>query len=207
MKLFLTSTLLFLFFSNVFAQLNPISGLSIHHTYEYGSYCPGYNCFTLTWNQPEVSENDTLIGYNIYKDAELWRFQDDTSVGCHEYEPDCPDSDFVEPYAFWVKVKAVYNNTEYAESEAIDSVFWEGLALNIDQDKSSKSLVFPNPTNGIVKINSENLQKIIVINSSGKIVLTQIIGDEINLSNKPTGIYFVRILTTSEIITEKLVLE
>lgn len=74
-------TLLFIFailiYNLGFAQNNPIQNLSWYHTHIF----PYNNIFSLSWAPPETPHNE-LIGYNIYRENELYRFQTTTSIGC-----------------------------------------------------------------------------------------------------------------------------
>jgi len=69
--------------------------------------------------------------------------------------------------------------------------------------------IYPNPTSGILKIRSaEPVQQVIVLNSTGSTVLVidqsspEIIVD---LSNHPSGIYFVRVKLNEELYTQKVI--
>ncbi len=70
--------------------------------------------------------------------------------------------------------------------------------------------IYPNPTSGIVHIQSEvKIKSIQLINALGKIVFsmdTRGQNVEINLKDFPAGLYFVRLGTDSSIGAEKLVL-
>jgi uncharacterized repeat protein (TIGR01451 family) len=63
--------------------------------------------------------------------------------------------------------------------------------------------IFPNPTKGKFSIAAECIESVEVINLQGKQIY---LGKEkeIDLSNEPTGVYFIRVTTDNEIITRKL---
>lgn len=65
------------------------------------------------------------------------------------------------------------------------------------------AIIYPNPTTGIIKINSLGVDSIEVINLQGKQIY---IGKEheIDLRKEPEGIYIIKILTSKQIITQKL---
>ena len=78
----------------------------------------------------------------------------------------------------------------------------------------SNIFIYPNPTNGIIKINLEGVAKlsrvstIIITDITGKIIINyqlSITNSKIDISNQPTGIYFIKILTDSGIIVKKIV--
>ncbi len=198
---------LILFFGltiQIFGQLNPVNNFDWDHDYIYP---PGSNYFTLSWEIPD-SSTDSLIGYNIYGGNELYKFQTYIGAYCREY--DSTDCDFM--YNFleegdYIKVTAVYNSPPQ-ESIAVDSAIFWGLAIGIeDLTINEKTRLFPNPTNGIVKIDSDNIRKIIVINTSGTIIQEQIDKSFIDLSDYSKGIYYIKIITDKGIKTEKVVLE
>lgn len=207
MKKLITSTLLLFLAIQVFGQLNPVKDFQFEHWYSYGSPCPGYNCFSLDWGAPDVSVVDTLVGYNIYRDSELWRFQEYIGAGCSEEISPCPDESFFDfSETFWIKVKAVYNSA-LLESPALDSAHFDGHMIGIEKKPAENKIIYPNPTDGIVTIDIENIRKIEVINSSGtKIQATE--GKSIvDLRNAAKGVYYFKIITDKEVRIEKVVLE
>jgi len=206
MKKLISTAVLTLLAILAFGQLNPVNNLVFEHWYNFGSACPNYNCFSLDWDEPDVSVQDTLVGYNIYQDSELWRFQEYLGAGCSEAVPNCPDASFINIGGFWVKVKAVYN-TAHLESPAIDSAFYEGMAIGIEATLKENKIIYPNPTNGIVKIEIENLRKTEVFNAAGTIIQEQKDKSLIDLRKHSKGIYFIRIITDKEIRIEKIILE
>ncbi|MFK8165356.1 MAG: T9SS type A sorting domain-containing protein, partial [Lewinella sp.] len=74
--------------------------------------------------------------------------------------------------------------------------------------------VYPNPTNGLVNIQlSENISIMNVYNINGQIVSSQKMDNEttfssqVDLSNKPAGIYFLQVKTKNYLLTRKIVLD
>lgn len=109
------------------AQLNPVDTLIFEQGYSFGSYCPSYNCFNLYWTEPATG-NDTLVGYNIYRDSEFYRFTNNTGIGCMESIP-CDYMDFYNAIPFWITVKAVYNSDSLLSS-VVDSVKVFDILIN-----------------------------------------------------------------------------
>lgn len=71
--------------------------------------------------------------------------------------------------------------------------------------------ISPNPTNGLLTINSKSeLQKIEVISITGQVLLTEVptnVSHTLNLENFVNGIYFVNMYQNNRIIKrEKVVL-
>ena len=126
-----------------FGQINPINDLYYQQTYWYQNYnCPAFNCFELSWTTPD-SSNDTLLGYNIYRNNDFWIFTEDTEVACSVYAP-CEYSDFYDPLPFCIPVKAVYNSDSIV-SIANDSVFVNDIMINIDEIEKNEITLLKNP--------------------------------------------------------------
>ena len=203
-KLTLTILICITIILKLFGQLNPINNLDWQHWY----VCPN-NFFRLTWEPPNTSQ-DTLIGYNVYRENELYRFQTETILNHEEYGGgNCPEN-FVwynGGQDFWIHVTAVYNST-LLESDYIDSVYCFGFAIGIEEEKQSNLNLFPNPTTGKIKVDiQKNIKRILIINQTGKIIKENKEKTEIDFSNFPKGIYFVKVITEQGEFVEKIILE
>ncbi len=64
--------------------------------------------------------------------------------------------------------------------------------------------IYPNPTTGIINIDSEKNLKIEVLNLLGEIIIESY-DKEINISNQSAGVYFIRITKGEETITRKII--
>lgn len=90
------------------------------------------------------------------------------------------------------------------------NVWWVGL----EEDVDNSFKIYPNPTNGIFKISSKNMQNIIsveVYNPMGQVISYMDFdiqdGDiEIDLQGHQKGVYFVNIKTSRENFTKRLLL-
>lgn len=85
------------------------------------------------------------------------------------------------------------------------------LTLISETERSKEFNIYPNPTNGIIEV-SGDANAIEIYNSFGEKTssisnLKQQIVNEINLSNSPKGIYFVKIIDEGEIHTIKVVVQ
>lgn len=71
--------------------------------------------------------------------------------------------------------------------------------------------IFPNPSNGVIYIQSENIENIQVqvIDLYGRMILNDQIesGGDLNLSKYPKGIYLLKIQRVDEIVYRKVILE
>ncbi|MCK4568894.1 MAG: T9SS type A sorting domain-containing protein [Bacteroidales bacterium] len=89
---------------------------------------------------------DTLVGYNVYRETELYRFQTETSLYHTPAASNCGE-DFVcynGGESFWMHVTAVYNST-LQESDYIDSAYCYGYAVGIIENINQEYKAYPNP--------------------------------------------------------------
>ncbi|MCD4768717.1 MAG: T9SS type A sorting domain-containing protein [Bacteroidales bacterium] len=91
-----------------------------------------------------------------------------------------------------------------------DLIFFNTQSNNNYQEKDKNISIFPNPNNGIITIETKNIQAIEIIDITGKLV-KQIRETsnkiQIDLSSLHKGIYFIKIKTEKGIVTEKIILE
>jgi hypothetical protein len=169
--------------------------------------CPN-NFFRLTWEPPSASQ-DTLIGYNVYREDELYRFQTETILNHEESGGgNCPE-DFVMyngGQAFWIHVTAIYNSTQL-ESDYIDSVYCYGFAIRIEERRQSNLILHPNPTTGKIKVDIKEIKRILIIDQTGKIIKENKGKKEIDLSDYPKGMYFIKVMTYQGWFIEKIILK
>ncbi|MCD4791499.1 MAG: T9SS type A sorting domain-containing protein [Bacteroidales bacterium] len=216
-KVILTLTIITLF-SNLFGQINPINNLTFWHDHDMSSTCPNYNCFELNWEAPDTLTQDTLIGYNIYRNSILWRFQDYIGVMCIDgTPPPCLDEDFLNfPAPFWIKVTAVYNSS-HIESIANDSVMCGGILININTIENENFVIKKNPVirgNDIIIKFSNTLEKnfnIRVYNNEGRIMeVIKITKDKssvrISTDRFNIGIYNIVIILENEIFSRRVLI-
>ncbi len=185
-------------------QLKPVSNLTWSQTYVYPN-----NYFKLTWHSPSMP-HDTLVGYNVYRDSILFRFQTDTILN-HEFigMSNCPDDQFLWNNGnsqFYIHVNAVYNSN-HIESGYIDSAYTYGYATGISEVIKDEINIYPIPSNGILKIDLQNYNKIEILNNDGSKVLEIKNATELNLRNLVKGIYYVKVSTANEVIIKKIILE
>ena len=86
-------------------------------------------------------------------------------------------------------------------------IIYEEETNNIQNIQDAQIYVFPNSTNGIINIETvEQIEKITILDISGKTII-ETTNTEIDLTKQKTGTYFVKIETSSGILTEKIVVE
>ncbi len=215
-KLILT---VFILFSSLtfFGQINPINDLYYQQTYWYQNYnCPSFNCFEISWTQPN-SSNDTLLGYNVYRNNDFWIYTEETEVACSGYSP-CEHSDFYDSLPFWITVKTVYNSDSIL-SVANDSVYVNDLMIGIDEIEQNKIALLKNPISigdniSLLIPNSEGETcRIQVYSLSGQVIkkyeIKQVMNGIISFStNKLTrGIYVININLNGRIINKKILIK
>jgi len=190
--------------AQAFCQLNPIQNLVWDHWYEYPE-----NCFSLSWDEPDSNTLDTLVGYNIYQDGVLYSFTTDRSFGCNPCigAPATAFCDFIYPAPFTICVKAVYNS-DSIEAECGETANCLGIMISTDEIEKEEIIVFPNPTNGILRIVNHNIISVEVFNLSGQtIIKTLPTGniENIDLRNNPKGVYLIKVVSKDNSFTRKII--
>jgi hypothetical protein len=197
-------------------QLNPIKNLNLWQTYESPK-----NCFHLSWSAPDSSKTDTLIGYNIYGNDSLYKFTINTSIACNPCIG-APDSIFSDCGFFWlnhgdqfyVYVKAVYN-WNHLESGYTDSAFGGGYAIGINEHSEKRNFVFFSPNPAQNKITIEIPQTagesiLTIFNINGQELIKQNITEnktQMDISDLPHGIYFVKMANEKTVDVKKIIKE
>ena len=82
------------------------------------------------------------------------------------------------------------------------------LSGTYDNISESSIKIYPNPTNNILNINNNSERKILsytLCNSEGQELRTTVFKEELDISNQPSGIYYLKINFKDDSITEKVV--
>jgi len=82
--------------------------------------------------------------------------------------------------------------------------------LNVDDIGQVVVNVFPNPSNGIFNVEGNCIRKIEVMDALGQIILSKEVEDDylqINLNNRATGVYLLRVITDDGISTHQIIKE
>ena len=79
------------------------------------------------------------------------------------------------------------------------------ITQGIDDVESQLMALYPNPTNGIVKIVSEGMQKIEVYDAIGRMVKVVTDNDIVDLSNMPQGNYTLRITMAEGTVVRRVI--
>jgi hypothetical protein len=187
-------------------QFNPINSLQFNHWY----ICPN-NYFDLHWESPNPSF-DTLMGFNIYRNSDLYIFQTENNLYHTENGWNCGD-DFVvyDGGNFWIHVTAVYNST-LDESAYIDSVHCEGFLIDVKENLNLRQVsISPNPATNTISINNPSDIKIISVTlytqTGLKILSFKAPIGNIDISDLKPGLYFVEIKTSEGGIMKKIIVQ
>jgi len=193
-----------------FGQLNPVQNLNWWHVYDYPE-----NYYSLSWDAPVVSP-DTLIGYNVYRNNVLWRFQNQTGLHC--IEGSCPDPGFLIGHGCWIKVTAVYNYNNIESSEN-DSIWDYGIALNVSGKLALESvLIAPNPLERGEMLHllfNESLSyencRLILTDNVGENVYESIVSGknlsmELSTSDLRAGVYYLTLINGKSMVTKKIII-
>ncbi len=85
------------------------------------------------------------------------------------------------------------------------------LDINTGQKNISNQniSIYPNPTNGLLKIETDKEYQIIITNVSGKKIINKQINKKatINLSDNKSGIYFIKFISKNNTFVRKIILE
>jgi len=192
-----------------FGQTNPVQNLVWIHYYDWQF---NYNILSLSWEEPKMPHN-TLIGYNIYRENELYKFQTKNSLGCNpnssgppaEATEGCGFEYYNGGGPFTGYVAAVYEGG--AESEYV-SFECGGALLDVTNPSLKLKNIFPNPAKDNLNF-SEEVSNVTITDLSGRIV-KQIptSGKTVDVSKLAKGIYIINATTKSgRIISQKLVKE
>ena len=186
-----------------FGQTNPVQDLQWNYNYDFMNYTL---TFSLSWSEPQLPHNE-LIGYNVYRGNELYRFQTNTSLGCNPYwgATDCDFLTYNNTSPFTMYVAAVYAGN--IESEYVSTEF-KGHTLDVNESSFKQLSIFPNPVKDVLNF-SQDVSNIRIIDLSGKIVKKISTAEKaINLAELAKGTYIISATTKAgEKINKKFIKE
>lgn len=82
-----------------------------------------------------------------------------------------------------------------------------GDHISIKEEAPFEISIYPNPTKGLVNIQSSVPVDIVVYNVVGEIILSAKNANQIDLSNQPRGIYMVQLTSDKGTVTRKVTLQ
>ena len=164
-----------------------------------------------SFNLPSTSNRDAeLVAYNVYRSVDLIDW-DLVAVVPAEYGVDYYEYyDQVPAGIYYYGVTAVYDNgceSDFAVSYV--NPMYDYVVVNVTSvdDNNGKVALYPNPTNGLVKIEAQGMRHITVVSALGQMVFdTEVSADEyeINMAQFTTGVYVVRIATENGVSTQRV---
>jgi hypothetical protein len=99
---------------------------------------------------------------------------------------------------------------KWGRANVLDNVrIQETIPTNLNDNKSKRIVVFPNPSNGIINIMHAENASVQILNITGQIVFeSQNLKEynQIDVSNLPTGTYFVNMVKDTKVYNEKILI-
>ena len=203
MKKSLLSIFIYVIGNFGFGQVNPVQNLEWSHSYEW----PYGNLYGLFWSEPETP-HDELLGYNVYRNNEFYKFFTKNSFGCNPKWGATEDCSFISyngggPFTGYIA--AVYKGN--VESDRV-SFEVGGAALNIKETSLTKISIFPNPAKAVLNF-SEEFSSIKIADVSGKLFIQSAKPEKvINISKLTKVVYVISAVSKSgKVINTKFVKE
>lgn len=101
---------------------------------------------------------------------------------------------------------AFVNVTENGFKLYIDDIHvWKEDPVGISEIASEiKASVYPNPTSGMIAIETDELIESVILMSSNGVTLSKTTEKTLDLQNFPTGVYFLNIISDRGVVTKKI---
>ena len=152
----------------------------------------------LTWATASETNNDY---FTIEKslNAELFLEVDRINgVGNSNYEIEYNYDDYnINDKITYYRIKQTDFDGKYSYSKVI----------SVNTNALNFASIYPNPSNGIFEIFTENIVDIAIINMSGKLVLESTSNLHIDISDQPKGLYFLRVFDNNKCFYHKIMIE
>ncbi|MBE0639496.1 MAG: carboxypeptidase regulatory-like domain-containing protein [Bacteroidales bacterium] len=114
-----------------------------------------------------------------------------------------------------IEVEPVYNN-QLPNADGLFAI--NGLSMitsfkgatGIGNGDAQSIRIYPNPSNGLFTIDGiDNSYKLVVMNSQGQLIYTsdKMSTNTIDLTNQPTGVYFIRLIGNDQTISHKVIIQ
>lgn len=107
----------------------------------------------------------------------------------------------------WLKVRAYSVDSTLCDSSIVKVALPTGVET---RDQRSSFSLFPNPGNGRFTVRGENMQMIEIYDIRGRKVFSSPVNDllfDVDISNEPDGLYFVKVFTDRGIVARKVMIE
>lgn len=102
-----------------------------------------------------------------------------------------------------------FANYESATGYELWSLSDGGSVNNLAEQTSIESVLYPNPTNGLIYIKNSELKnnRVTVTNMTGKVLLEEENTNQVDLSSFTKGVYFITVKQGMNVVTQKVVLQ
>ena len=161
-----------------------------------------------------------LQQYNLYRSFDNTDYQMTASIPAvdgqlyYEYRDNLADDDHEDVYyrltAFYLADNGETCESNYAASLNDPELHYIAIDLTSTNEHLESSLkLYPNPTNGLVTIELEEMQKVMVYNALGQVLLSkEANGDalQVNLSGFENGLYWVNVMTQNGTAAKSLII-
>ena len=141
------------------------------------------NSVTLRWTEPELRPEEALVGYRVYRGETL--ISGDLIT----------ETEYTDLYSGNGRLKyhvlAVYSDGE--TSKAYNIVYCEQTDGVDENGGGTNVTVYPNPANGVVRIEGVEVDEVLVYNAFGQVVKTVRGTNEVDVADLVDGVYLVRI--------------
>ena len=153
------------------------------------------NSVTLRWTEPELRPEEALVGYRVYRGETL--ISGDLIT----------ETEYTDLYSGNGRLKyhvlAVYSDG--LTSKAYNIVYCEQTDGVDENGDGAGVTVFPNPVNGVVRIEGVVADEVQVFNALGQLVKTVRGTNEVDLSGLVDGVYLMRIMDADgKVYTNKI---
>ncbi len=161
-----------------------------------------------------------LQQYNLYRSFDNTDYEQVASIPAiesqlyYEYRDNLADDDHENVYyrltAFYLADNGETCESDYATTLNNPDQNYVAIDLTATEENLASSLkLYPNPTNGCVTIELEEMQKVMVYNALGQVVLSkEANGDalQLDLSDFGNGLYRVRIMSQNGMVVKPFVI-
>ena len=175
------------------------------------------NDYNVATQETTVSINNCDIDYNNVDSANIYTYSyvdaSTTEITIRIYYSNGTYAEIVKNINTPVSEVYEVEITIYCSNKSEGSIVFKitdyvdrTIITSIDNLSMQNIKLYPNPTTGIIYIKGKNIEQIKVFNSSGSLIKT-FSTKEINLSNEPKSLYFIKIITKTGIISKKIILK
>ena len=161
----------------------------------------------------------TLQQYNLYRSFDNTDYQLAASVPAvegqlyYEYRDNLADRAndvYYRLTAFYLADNGETCESDYAASLNDPELHYIAIDLTSTNEHLESSLkLYPNPTNGLITIELEGLQKVMVYNALGQVLLNKEANDDalqLDLSGFENGLYWVKVMTQNGTAAKSLII-